>query len=574
MSFRSGSRVWRWPLAGNRKAHDRKGEALQTVGWALLTLILQSLAFHPFDLWPLAWVAWVPWMLWYGPGHRRGLKRGLLLGWYVHFGSVLLWITETSFEALFFVPLMGLPFVLLQAFGMRWLLHHCRATWVLGFALPIVLTEWMRDQVLGLSWSSIGYSQWRWLEGLQSAAVLRVYGLSLLVLFVNAALAQVIHWYRTGRPDSRARSARLTLATVVALIGLVHVLGAWRIDATSLSDGPRAMGIQVHITPERRRTLSFPQQWSEHFMVAATDEEAWRSADLVVVPETMLRWVKEPDFPLEHVLQLTMAPVSRARYGDLIRGRPGQVGILGCLVTRPTRTGTSDRDENGDGNSEFNQAVVVTYGKSEGRQDEAPRILGAHSKRICVPIGEVVPGAPGFPLRKQLKDYLRNRMLQLPDITPGEEWTVVSAKLGETNHQVGLNICYEMVFPESFREPVRKGADFVVNVSNDTWYGTSSELDLVHVAARFRAVECGRSLFRVSNGGISTSVDPLGRYRAVVMDRGETKGVSGVLSDQIPLADTTTPWVRFGEAGLGGFLALIFLATGFGSRIRHRNRPG
>ncbi|HMS15540.1 MAG TPA: hypothetical protein PKA37_01785, partial [Planctomycetota bacterium] len=83
----------------------------------------------------------------------------------------------------------------------------------------------------------------------------------------------------------------------------------------------------------------------------------------------------------------------------------------------------------------------------------------------------------------------------------------------------------------------------------------------VHVQARFRAVEIGRSLFRVSNGGISTSIDGVGRYRQVVEVGGARKGVAGVLRDEIPIYRGITPWVAAGEPLIGAFLLLVGLGS-------------
>jgi apolipoprotein N-acyltransferase len=72
-------------------------------------------------------------------------------------------------------------------------------------------------------------------------------------------------------------------------------------------------------------------------------------------------------------------------------------------------------------------------------------------------------------------------------------------------------------------------------------------------------VESGRSVFRVSNGGISTSVDPVGRYRETVKAGEDRKGVEGVLRDRVPIAKGQTLWIRFGDGAIGGLLGLLLL---------------
>jgi apolipoprotein N-acyltransferase len=107
---------------------------------------------------------------------------------------------------------------------------------------------------------------------------------------------------------------------------------------------------------------------------------------------------------------------------------------------------------------------------------------------------------------------------------------------------VGVSICYEAIFPHLVRRFTAAGADLLVNVTNDGWYGSTSA-PYQHVAmARLRAVESGRSLVRAANTGISVIVDPRGRLIAAsrLLER------RAVVAD-VPLAAETTPYARWGD---------------------------
>ena len=116
-------------------------------------------------------------------------------------------------------------------------------------------------------------------------------------------------------------------------------------------------------------------------------------------------------------------------------------------------------------------------------------------------------------------------------MTPGRETSLWSVVLEGEERRFSVNICYEIVFPEIFAEGRRRGAEFIINTSNDAWYDESAERELCYAQSRFRAVENRLSIFRLSNTGISSFIDPLGRPLPGTL----WKNKKGTLSARIPL---------------------------------------
>ncbi|MAG57572.1 MAG: apolipoprotein N-acyltransferase, partial [Planctomycetes bacterium] len=502
-----------------------KPPILPHLALATLSLLLVSAAFHPLDLWPLGWIAFVPWMAYHELRKRRGTARALMLGYFLHFAYVLMWVGWVAWPLVLMIPLLGLPFVwILARFADRGV-HKLGLPGIVVYPLAIVTTEVLRDQVLGLTWSSVGYTQWRWIEGVQSASVFRVYAMSWVILVANAALARLWLVWRHGEACAArsapitARSARWGLLVAAALVAVMHIAGMIRIAAAEFEEGPRAVGVQASIPQKAKMRKSPRDTWRRQKETWDLGGGAAFDPDLLVFAETSFRPVHLPGESLESRVEIPFWG------GWFPRGR-GQQTVLGYVKTRVISPGEMEK---------FNIAGVVADGRT---------LVTESRKRKLVPFGEYIPVPEGFPGRDALIDLVESFAGYVPNQTPGTSFGGATLETRDHRWHYGLNVCYEMVFPPELLGLMRaRNPDFIVNISNDGWYGESNELDLVHVATRFRAVETGRAIFRVSNTGISTSVDPIGRYRSTVEVDGVRKSVRGLLKDTIPVARGTTVWV-------------------------------
>jgi apolipoprotein N-acyltransferase len=180
---------------------------------------------------------------------------------------------------------------------------------------------------------------------------------------------------------------------------------------------------------------------------------------------------------------------------------------------------------------------------------------GRQHKQHLVPLGEYVP------LRKIL-------------------WFVepIAAKMGEFRtqsvtellrvhgHPYGVTICYEDLFPEISRRYTQMGASFLVNITNDAWYGDSSELDQHLNFSRFRTVENRRALIRGTNNGYTAAIDPTGRIHAEI-----PKFIKGILLTEIPVGGGLSLYTRLGDWLWIGLLSIALVISFF--KVSHVGEP-
>ncbi|MFH1238686.1 MAG: apolipoprotein N-acyltransferase, partial [bacterium] len=158
-------------------------------------------------------------------------------------------------------------------------------------------------------------------------------------------------------------------------------------------------------------------------------------------------------------------------------------------------------------------------------------IAGQYSKMHLVLFGEKIP------LRKTLAMFFKI-FDELGDYTPGEKISLLETPAGK----VGAEICFESVFPDLFRRFVKNGADLMVNVTEDGWYGRTSAPGQHFSVNIFRAVENRVSVVRAANTGISGFIDPYGRPRKI-----SAIFTEDFLTDEVVLREKTTFYTRYGD---------------------------
>ncbi len=151
---------------------------------------------------------------------------------------------------------------------------------------------------------------------------------------------------------------------------------------------------------------------------------------------------------------------------------------------------------------------------------------------------------------KVLGQYSKMRLVVFAEAQtrPGREQVVLATPAGN----LGVLICFESIFPEMARALVRKGADFLVVITNDGWFGESAGPAQHAQAAILRAVETGRGVIRAANTGISMLVDPYGRVLAY-----KPLNTAGALTGSLPRREVLTPYARWGDLFSLFLLALV-----------------
>ena len=377
-------------------------------------------------------------------------------------------------------------------------------------ALPMVFAalwmgmEWARGHVLtGFPWNLPGYA-WAFSDSVsQSVAAIGVYGLSFItVLAACAPLA--------GRKQTFA---------VWGAVALMALGGAWRLAApTEYVEGVSLRLVQGNVAQHHKWN---PELQMRHFgeYMRLTLSPGHERVTHVIWPETAIPFVlnREP------------------RVIDLLRraAPPGGALLAGTL-----------RGEGGEEDFRvWNSLMAIT--REEG-------ISAGYDKHHLVPFGEFVP--------------LR-RFLPEGRLTPAGSADFMRGPGPAVMHVAGLPpfsplICYEAIFPWEAAPP-GGGAAFLLNVTNDAWFGASSGPHQHFHMARFRAIEQGVPLIRAANTGISAAVDAMGRVAAYL-----PLNTVGALDTPLPAAlPGKTIYARIGDALTLLLVSSIFLITGY-KRVR------
>jgi len=527
--IRPGSRV-ETPIC--RLAHELAAlSGWRRYGLAFLLGVCATATLPPVDLTPLLLVAF-PGLLWLDEG-SPGLWASFRLGYAFGFGffvSGLYWIAGAllvdfaSFWWLVPVAVAGLPaafalYVGTALFATNLVANHLRLSGtarVFAFAIAWTVAEWVRGHAFtGLPWNLAGYA---WSGGfpgaivmLQSVAWIGIYGLSFLTilaaslpaLFGTASLAPI----SPGRRLAPAIGAGL-------LILLPGLLGAIRLQTTSTAD----TGIWLRIVQP-----SIPQtmKWDP----TAAERNFRLLLDLSGAPETRpIAAVVWPEAATPFLLGRDAA--RRRQIGTIASGR-------GYVVTGAVRANPPPGP------------VVQIWNSLEALNSDGD-IVARYDKAHLVPFGEYVPFRDVLPWKKITVgsvDYTAGpgpRTINLPGLP-----------------RFAPLICYEVVFPHAIVEEDDRPA-WILNVTNDAWYGQSSGPYQHFAIARTRAVEEGLPLVRVANNGVSGVVDAVGRVVARI-----DLNTVGYADLPLPAAANVTPYVRGGDWMFFGLLIIGAIPVAF-----------
>ncbi len=455
-------------------------------GLAILSGGALALSFPKFDFSPLAWVAFVP--LFYaieGESLKRVLGWAYLQGLAAFVGS-LYWIA---------IPLhdfadVRMEFAILPMFLLAAVLaiYGAIAIWAGEYAarrlrIPMVATmpvawtalEWVRTYFpIGFPWNLLGYAAYRYIELMQFVEFTGVYGLSALLMFFNAVVYVVM--MRRGSLKLQAAS----LIAVCALMGVLFGFGAWRINELGRIAPKGALKVAM-VQGDIPQSIKWnPNFLPDSFKVYqdSTVAAAKRGVDLIVWPEATAAFLFQPDgvypagFADYAAYREALLNIARTTGDPILFGAP-------ALGVRDGHPGF------------FNRAYLVS-----GQGD----VVAHYDKIQLVPFGEYVPA-------RELLGYVVNRVVQgFGDMLPGDEQTIFDVK----GAKLGVLICYESVFPDLTRLEVKKGADVLVNITNDAWYGDSSAPYQALAMAAMRSAETKAPMVRVANTGISAYIEPSG----------------------------------------------------------------
>ncbi len=420
------------------------------------------------------------------------------LGW---FGTGAWWLAPTLHTyghlawplAGLCVLLVGAVLACLPAFW-GWLAVRCAGTgpWLmLGFAPGAGLEEWLRGHVLtGLPWTAIGNTL------LDSPAigwgsVLGVHALAMLPALAAAALVELMH--RSGR---KAGVTALLFAACIFLL-------APQPDAPPTASKMRSVAlIQGNIPQDVKWDAAFLNETMQRYAMLSSKARA----DLLIWPEAAVPFFLSRSSSwqqwLEDRVNRWQVPLLFGGLKDL-GGGIGQNGLYAALP-------------------QHRYAAWEFAGKQH-----------------LVPFGEYVPSWLPF---------LHTLVPEIADFRPATGNGILSM----ADIRAGSLICYESLFPEISRARVLAGANVLVNVTNDAWYGRSPAAWQHLEAARMRAVETGRFVLRAANTGVTAIIAPDGTVRQAL-----PWWTADLLQGSFQLRSQITPYVRWGDWPLLGALLIL-----------------
>ena len=467
---------------------------------SLLSGILLILIFPGFNFEILAWVSLVPLFI----ATRKtspltSLKLGFITGFVFYIG-VIYWIViaMTKYGSIpmaigiaVLILLSGYLAIYLSLFTFL-LSYFCNQQSSISNQLRYILAPflWVTLELIrahfltGFPWASLGYSQFKTLPIIQAADITGVYGVSFIIVMVNTAIASFIESItplhpplsKGGSGGVRQFATKYMIVTTLFIISF-SIYGYWRMNIfenplISPFNKGGLKGIKVALI---QGNIEQNMKWDESYQsdvfdahVNLTMQASRERHDLIVWPESATPFY----FQADRKFGPKMFELAKNSGSFLFFGTPGY---------------------------EIKDNGIVSYNRAYLLSPEGD-VAGKYDKIHLVPFGEYVP------LSKLL--FFIDKMVEgVGDYQSGEEYTVMDMQKGK----FGTLICFEVIFPDLVRRFVKNGAEFLVNITNDGWYGKTAASSQHIAMVAFRAVENRVPVVRAANTGISGIIEPIGK---------------------------------------------------------------
>jgi len=366
-----------------------------------------------------------------------------------------------------------------------------------------VLLEYVRSHLFtGFGWALLGYSQYLNLAIIQIASITGVWGVSFLIMLINVFIYKTISYRLKVRLEKQILPFSTTFYLLPFLLLFLSIgYGFYKLQGIGQEGAPfRISVVQANI----------PQaiKWEEGAKDKILGEylhlsgiSALDKPDLIIWPEAALPEILEQQIyfkdNLKEFLYNTKIPL-----------------LLGAVIL--------------EGDNYYNSAILVS---------RKGRLIQRYDKIHLVPFGEYIPFKNIFPFLQTI--------VPIGDFSAGREYTVflhekenprpdIQFQFAKQPIYSSVLICFEDIFPEISRCFIKKGADFLINITNDAWFGDTSSPYQHLQASVFRAIENSVYLVRAANTGISAFITPRGEiYPFFDSDSGRQTFVSGYMTREI-----------------------------------------
>ena len=492
----------------------------KNIGLSLLTGILLALAFPPFKTGVIAFGALIPFFVLLedksgASAFRWGYITGLSIALFTL--SWIAWATVAGLIGVLLVwPLYMSLFALIFSFLRQ------RLSFYAYLAAPALWTciEYLQSlSELAFPWNHLGYAQSYSLPFIQFAEYTSVYGVSFWVVLINVLFFFAFRLRRQRWPATFAS----VLAVTVWLLPLPF--GVQKMQQQN-SESIRMTLVQANLDPNIKWS---PNLYEENFTAyeKLTHQALPQQPDLIVWPETAVPFY--------------------------LRSEPGYLMRVhrfmdSCNVS--LLTGSLDYQYLDDGSYVYFNSALFLEPHRNGLQ--------YHHKMKLVPFSERVPYS-GFFIFRAMKSLFWN--MGLGDYALGKEIRLFDGRFSRQTEQsiveyrTGAAVCYESVFSDHVRRYVKNGAQFLVIITNDAWFGKTQAPFQHNQIAVFRAIENRRDIARCANTGISCFIDRCGRIRQATSLYSQA-----VITDEVKLSTELTFFTRHGHVFVAA-TALVALAA-------------
>jgi apolipoprotein N-acyltransferase len=411
-----------------------------------------------------------------------------------------------------------------------------------------VTFEFLRSNLgfMAFPWGMIAHSQYLNIPIIQIASVFGTYSISFLLVLINSAIAALVLYLVGGNgkliqlvaPSVSKRWMVSISIPAVFFIITAYIFGGYVVSSPTAGQKISVSVVQGNIEQKNKWDSKYARTIMQAY-TTLTEEAAGHRPDLIVWPEAATPW------------SITQAPQLYQEIRRLARNANASL-LLGSSSHVKFKKGAPKKS------TYQNSAFLIGPRKEDRRQQ--------YDKMVLLPFGEYLP----------MKDKIPWSAINIPDpgsFLPGKDYALFNGPTG----RIGVAICWESIFAEHVRQLVRRGAQLVINISNEAWFGkTAAPYQMLSMNV-FRAVENNVFVVRCSNTGVSCFIDPNGRILKRVQDsNGEDLFVRGTATETVTLLNSSTFYTRHGDVlPYVCIVFSVFLVTGSFFKRAHKvyDRP-
>ena len=511
---------------------------LQDLSLVVLSGVLLVLSFPNFNIGLFAWIAMVPlFLVLIGKSLRYGFMLSLITGMVFSLG-VFNWILEISDYTLLHHAILDLYLGLyVGVFGLLFcFIDRHKGTASALFVAPFiwVFLEYIRSNLffLAFPWVLLAHSQYQVSSVIQVASLSGAYGISFLIVIVNSAIAFMVYalfgWLKKDKLEGLGGTKFVVVSAAASLVFSL-LYGYQKISKPIVGREFKVSLVQGNIDQnkkwDRKYAKFIMETYSDLTQEASEDEPA-----LIVWPETATPRAINMDRKLSHEVKG-------------IANSAGTYLLLGSSQPQKFKVGDSKNIKY------FNSAFLISpeVGKTKNQRYDKIRLF---------PFGEYLP----------YKEVIPWSSINVPEVSgyvTGKEFTIFK----HPDFQFGVTICWENIFPDFVRQFVKRGAQFIINITNEAWFGETAAPEQFVSMSVFRAVENRLFVIRCANTGISCFIDPCGRIVNRLNDKhGGEIFIRGTLTAPVILPlESKTFYTRYGDwfAWLSILCSMLFLFIAF-----------